>query len=162
MDTEARFWAKVDKSGECWVWTGRLNQYGYGYFHIGKKSQLAHRLAYVFAGGTLTPNIILHHTCGHRACVNSEHLEPMTLSGHTSNHRRGQPIPYGQRVLSMSCRNGHPFTEETTYWRKDGGRRCRICQQEQHERWLRNHPNYARNWVLAHPGYMRDYYAAHT
>jgi hypothetical protein len=27
---EARFWARVDKSGECWLWTGPRDKDGYG------------------------------------------------------------------------------------------------------------------------------------
>ncbi|MGN6754951.1 MAG: hypothetical protein ACTHMJ_01035, partial [Thermomicrobiales bacterium] len=25
-----RFWEKVDRSGECWLWTGTLDGHGYG------------------------------------------------------------------------------------------------------------------------------------
>jgi hypothetical protein len=31
-----------------------------------------------------------------------------------------------------TCRNGHPYTEETTRWRRSGGKRyraCLICQR---------------------------------
>lgn len=32
---EARFWAKVDRSGNgCWNWIARVDDGGYGYFHL--------------------------------------------------------------------------------------------------------------------------------
>lgn len=32
-----RFWAKVDTSGDCWVWLGALNEQGYGVVIRGRK-----------------------------------------------------------------------------------------------------------------------------
>ncbi|TBY60139.1 hypothetical protein E0H46_31705 [Rhizobium leguminosarum bv. viciae] len=41
----------------------------------------------------------------------------------------------GAKKLSRAhCRNGHEFTEETTYWRKDNTRQCRICHNEKMRR----------------------------
>lgn len=40
-DYAERFWSHVDKSGDCWLWTGGKTQYGYGQFGI-----VAHRVAY--------------------------------------------------------------------------------------------------------------------
>ena len=29
-----RFWSKVDKSGDCWIWIGYIDKDGYGSFGI--------------------------------------------------------------------------------------------------------------------------------
>ena len=53
---EERFWPKVDKSGECWVWTGWRNWAGYGYLGAvrGKGKLLgAHRVSYELAYGPI-------------------------------------------------------------------------------------------------------------
>ncbi len=50
------FWAKVDKSGKCWLWTGHCNRNGYGrlYRHF-PDPVLAHRLAWeITTGDALT------------------------------------------------------------------------------------------------------------
>src|SRR5947209_4445540 len=53
LDWHERFWAKVDKSGHCWVWTaGRLEQ-GYGAFSICGEPQRAHRVSYEIAFGQI-------------------------------------------------------------------------------------------------------------
>lgn len=28
-----RFWEKIDRSGECWLWTGKTMAWGYGRFY---------------------------------------------------------------------------------------------------------------------------------
>ena len=41
---EERFWAKVDKSGDCWLWTGAVDKgTGYGRFWNGERTVLPHR-----------------------------------------------------------------------------------------------------------------------
>lgn len=75
-----RFWSKVDKSGDCWLWTGatsraRLGQKGYGVISNGGKTLRASRVAYYLAFGHETPaDALLCHTCDNTLCVNSGHL----------------------------------------------------------------------------------------
>lgn len=46
MRVEERFWAKVDKSDGCWVWTAGISSGGYGSFWLDGKNRRAHRVAY--------------------------------------------------------------------------------------------------------------------
>lgn len=39
-----------------------------------------------------------------------------------------------KKLARTHCRNGHEFTHETTYWRKDNTRQCRICHNEKMRR----------------------------
>lgn len=84
-DVERRFWDKVDKSGDCWVWTASRSRRGYGYFtivrareaeRIGARrgSNLAHRVAYSLARGPVAPTAVVMHRCDNPPCVRPEHL----------------------------------------------------------------------------------------
>lgn len=76
---EALFWSHVDKSGDCWLWTGFCLQNGYGRFQYNGTNVYAHRYAWAVANGCDIPDSsvqILHNTpdCPRR-CVNPAHLQ---------------------------------------------------------------------------------------
>ena len=74
---EDRFWPKVDKSGDCWLWTGGQNLQGYGVIskggHVSRK-MLAHRLAYELANGPIPEGVNVLHRCDTPLCVRADHL----------------------------------------------------------------------------------------
>lgn len=75
-----RFWSRVDKSGECWEWTGTRGWRGYGRININRitgtrSPQLAHRVSWMLATGVLpSPEDCVLHRCDNPPCVRPEHL----------------------------------------------------------------------------------------
>lgn len=68
-----RYWAKVEKTDSCWVWTG-ATQNGYGIFRIDGRTQVAHRVSYAWANGPVPDGAEVDHMCFNRSCVNPDHL----------------------------------------------------------------------------------------
>ena len=66
-----RFWAKVDRSGDCWLWTGSTNtRNGYGRF----SGQYAHRVAWELTNGPIPDGKHCCHACDTPPCCRPGHL----------------------------------------------------------------------------------------
>jgi hypothetical protein len=75
MTFEERFWSKVEKTLDCWLYTGRLDINGYGVFDLADgTTQGAHRVSYRMACGEIPEGCIIGHLCNVRNCVNPKHL----------------------------------------------------------------------------------------
>ena len=85
-DSPDRFWSKVDKSGDCWLWTAATNSRGYGVTWSDGALGLAHRRSYTDAKGPIPDGMELDHLCRTPVCVNPDHLEPVS---HRVNVARG-------------------------------------------------------------------------
>jgi len=122
-----RFWSRVDKSGDCWIWTAGVIQQGYGGFHPSKGVMvLAHRWAYEQLVAVIPEGLVIDHLCRVRRCVNPAHLEPVT-NGENLRRGAGYALRNGMRT---TCVNGHEYTEENTYRDPKGGIRCRQCGRD--------------------------------
>lgn len=72
--SNANFWKKTDRSGDCWIWTGARNLRGYGVHSIARRQHLAHRLSYQFSKGPIPSGMGVLHQCDTPACINPAHL----------------------------------------------------------------------------------------
>src|SRR5438128_9842658 len=74
---EEKFWPKVDRSGECWIWTGAVDGKGALLFWDSStgKQRHANRIAYELTRGRSIPlGQRARRTCGERLCVRPDHL----------------------------------------------------------------------------------------
>ena len=142
---EERLWRGVDKNGpisdyrpdlgSCWIWKGRLKTTGYGrVWTEGRRSVPAHVAIYKLLVGPIPDGLFLDHLCRVRACVNPDHLEPVT---NRENLLRGNTF-VARNVAVTHCPQGHPYAGDNLYVRPNGKRHCRACHKaEQHERYHR-------------------------
>jgi hypothetical protein len=69
-----RFWEKVDRSGDCWLWTTGTLRHGYGAFFLDGKQRLAHRVAWELTHGPIPDGMMVMHRCDTPGCVRPNHL----------------------------------------------------------------------------------------
>jgi len=70
---ESRFWAKVQRTNNCWQWLGAKRD-GYGMFWLSGKLVTAHRIAWVLSFGEIPRGMQVLHKCDNGLCVNPQHL----------------------------------------------------------------------------------------
>ena len=101
-DCARRFWEKVDKSGECWLWTGSRSQngVGYGQFWIHQRERVsAHVWSWEMANAaTVEPGFVVMHSCDNKACVKPAHLSLGRQSQNVIDRLR----KHGRKTMKLS------------------------------------------------------------
>jgi len=76
-NTPEKFWARVQRSNGCWLWTGTLDYWGYGCvgWH-GIRNRRTHRIAAWLSGLVKDLDTVKHilHKCDTPACCRPDHL----------------------------------------------------------------------------------------
>lgn len=85
LTPEQRFWSKVDKSGDCWIWTASKRANGYGQFMVSHRNVTAHSFSYQLHNGPAPTGFDIDHACRNRACVNPAHLRLTTRKQNMEN-----------------------------------------------------------------------------
>lgn len=78
LTIEDYFWARVQKTDTCWLWTGTIDKGGYGLRYLegpnGPMHHQAHRVSWELHVGQIPPGILVCHHCDVRNCVRPDHL----------------------------------------------------------------------------------------
>lgn len=126
-----RFWNKVDKSGDCWLWTASKTHQGYGYFRFDGKMCKAHRMAWLLVNGEIPNEMLVCHSCDNPSCVNPEHLWLGTNQENMDDMNKK-----GRHALTKRthCPKGHEYDDNNTrkYTNPVTGqfmRACRACEK---------------------------------
>ena len=122
---------RLDVSGDCWIWNGYKDKVGYG--HLGTRDgvYLVHRHVWELLVGPITDDLVLDHLCLVKACVNPDHLEPVTQA---ENNRRNKNAIGPKRRREKVCANGHEFSGKNLSMSVTGQRVCKACSREKTRR----------------------------
>lgn len=74
LSVEGTLRARTKPSGDCLLWTGTLDHYGYGVLNIKRKLYKVHRLVYILEHPEFDQSLFVCHTCDIRNCVEIQHL----------------------------------------------------------------------------------------
>lgn len=130
LDTlKTRFWGKVNKTPNCWLWTGPQLNSGYGVYYGASPwdSVPAHRVSWILEHGTIPPGMCICHKCDVRLCVNPDHLFLGTYADNIHDmQNKGRMVCRQQRpaVCHPERRNAAKGMCRACYkrhWRKFGG-----------------------------------------
>ena len=142
----------------CIEWIGGLNGVGYGQFYVGKTVNprtgkgYAHRWSYEYHVGPIPEGLHLDHLCRNRACVNPDHLEPVTLR---ENVLRGIS-QWAVNARKTHCPKGHALSGSNIRITPRGERKCRKCERIQSRKQYWMHPEKHRAYARAYKARLRE------
>ena len=128
-----RFFTKVSKTSNCWLWTGYRKHNGYGQSWANGKKVLAHRLSYeIHTGASPGAARVLHH-CDNPPCVNPAHLYLGTMADNMRDCLlRGR---HGN-TKKTHCPQGHIYAgNNLSVGKADGRRYCKACTRDKTRRY---------------------------
>lgn len=108
------------KGSKCWLWTGKINDYGYGYLKNRTVfGRMVHRVVYQLVFGVVPKRMHVDHLCRVKICCNPLHGEPVTPR---ENYLRGVGVA-AVNASKDTCPRGHVYTGTNNR----GDRLCLEC-----------------------------------
>lgn len=107
-ETLARFWAKVEPTSHCWLWTANKVR-GYGQFvlpYVNRRQPhvYAHRFAYeLIHGPIVSPDVKACHRCDTPLCVRPSHLFLGSQADNLSDARAKGRLVDGAHMRKLSA-----------------------------------------------------------
>jgi hypothetical protein len=124
-----RFWEKVVKTDDCWLWIGAQvvrPTCSYGIITIEGRPEHAHRVAWTLVYGPIPEGLNVLHRCDNELCCRPDHLFLGTqLANMLDMVAKGRH--WAQR--KTHCKWGHEFTPSNIRPNKSGIRRCQTCHR---------------------------------
>jgi hypothetical protein len=87
----------IDKSGDCWLWTGGVDKDGYGAFSYAGKTRRAPVVALELDGRPPQPGQYACHSCDNPPCVRPSHLYPGTPTQNMADAVARDRVQRGER-----------------------------------------------------------------
>src|SRR6476659_8630141 len=115
---EERFWAKVEKGDECWIWTGCTDKDGYGRIRVdgsrsGPRTPIrVHRYSWELHNGEIAEGLWVLHHCDNPSCVRPDHLY---LGDAAQNNRDAMSRKRFPKQRQTHCKRGHPLSGDNLY-----------------------------------------------
>jgi hypothetical protein len=71
-----RVYAQTERRGECLIFTGSKDDFGYGRINKGNRQLVrVHRAVWERDNGPIPHKMVIMHTCDVRACIEPSHLQ---------------------------------------------------------------------------------------
>lgn len=103
----ASFWDRVHKTDYCWLWTGPVDEKGYGLHTRGDVTFRSHRFAYSECKGPIPTGMLAFHKCDNPPCCNPDHLFLGTYAdnAHDRDKKGRQRAPRGEDHVNAKLKN---------------------------------------------------------
>lgn len=138
-----KFWAFVDKTGDCWPWNGGRDQDGYGIFSFvdaGRTfTRRATRFAWELENGPIPGRLFACHECDNPPCVRVSHLflgtgkqnsADMIAKGRYKNGRARLTMAIAEQMRSRYTGKYGEIAELAREFGISNGQAREICRNE--------------------------------